>query len=330
MAIYKLRNVATEKYLNIDGSNLVGSHLDGQDVTIWTGTGSAEQLWIISSFSTSSYIRSYMNRNVFLNAQVSSGLKYNCNVRKFETGTGDTLAFESATGGYKIKLKNTNMYLTVNTSTNGTSVYWSVGATTNYQVWKPERVDVIDGGGTATIYANGLALPGGDLTDSQTKSNARYIYNFLIQKGFTKKSACAVLGNMEEESSFNPGAWQYQDDVDYGYSLLQWTKGIYFIQWLVDIDVIKTLAPVQVNNLANSSNNEKRQLLMDAALTFFMWTGDLSGDYFESSSWTFNKFKKSAESVDTLTKVFYEDYIRVNNGTLAERQRKANIWYNFF
>ena len=46
MAIYKLRNVATEKYLNIAGSNLVGSKLDGQDVTIWTDSGTGEQMWI--------------------------------------------------------------------------------------------------------------------------------------------------------------------------------------------------------------------------------------------------------------------------------------------
>ena len=328
MAIYKLRNVATEKYLNIAGSNLVGSKLDGQDVTIWTDSGTGEQMWILADLpSSNAYVRSYMNRDVALNAQKTSSTKYNCNVLAIAGNESDSaVIIESTTGGYKIKLKNYNMYLTVNTSTNGTSVYWSVGANTNYQVWKPIYIDVIEDGAKTQIDANENGGLAGLLPENERTPNARYIYNYLKRKGFTHNSACAVLGNVEAECGMNPGAWQKKDDLFYGYGLLQWTAARNFLFWLIDVGVSKSSSAVALNGLARYSP----QKLMDAELTYFMWTCELSGNYFQSSDWPFSKFKRSTESIADLTEAFYYNYVQPNDDTLQKRINFAEKWSKEF
>lgn len=46
------------------------------------------------------------------------------------------------------------------------------------------------------------------LTTEQQKINAYYLYSALSDKGWTLNSICGILGNMEVESSINPGRWQ--------------------------------------------------------------------------------------------------------------------------
>lgn len=58
------------------------------------------------------------------------------------------------------------------------------------------------------------------ITDEGVIANARDIYNFLIGKGFTPESACAILGNMQRESGFNTAA---TNGTHYG--LCQWGGG---------------------------------------------------------------------------------------------------------
>lgn len=65
------------------------------------------------------------------------------------------------------------------------------------------------------------------LTRAQMEVNAEYIYNALGNKGFTKNAICAMLGNMQSESSINPGRWQSDrvggEPAGHGYGLVQWT-----------------------------------------------------------------------------------------------------------
>ena len=63
------------------------------------------------------------------------------------------------------------------------------------------------------------------LTDSEMSVNAKYIYFSLSSKGWTINSISAILGNMQAESSINPGRWQSDDVGNYslGYGLVQWT-----------------------------------------------------------------------------------------------------------
>lgn len=46
------------------------------------------------------------------------------------------------------------------------------------------------------------------LTREQMELNATYIYNALINDGWTLNAIAGMLGNMQSESAINPGRWQ--------------------------------------------------------------------------------------------------------------------------
>lgn len=63
------------------------------------------------------------------------------------------------------------------------------------------------------------------LTDTEKKSNAKIIYNYLKYKGWSKNAICGAIANMDAESSLSPGRHEIEDhdnDGDKAYGLLQW------------------------------------------------------------------------------------------------------------
>ena len=67
---------------------------------------------------------------------------------------------------------------------------------------------------------------------SQMATNAKYIYAYLKAKGWTANAVAGLLGNMQAESSINPGRWQ-SDKVDVGpaYGIVQWDPHSKYINW---------------------------------------------------------------------------------------------------
>lgn len=64
------------------------------------------------------------------------------------------------------------------------------------------------------------------LTESERKHNANFIFDYFRAQGWTKESIAGMLGNIEVESTINPGLWQgrevpvdiYTTDKGYGFS----------------------------------------------------------------------------------------------------------------
>lgn len=82
------------------------------------------------------------------------------------------------------------------------------------------------------------------LTESQQLENAKYILNFLRSKGWTDNAIFATLGNMQSESSINPGIWEERTtDIEGfkathngrspGYGLVQWTPYSNYLDWAI-------------------------------------------------------------------------------------------------
>ena len=73
------------------------------------------------------------------------------------------------------------------------------------------------------------------LNQSQMEINALYIYSYLKHEGWTENAIAALLGNMQAESSINPGRWQSDrvggDPTAHGYSLVQWTPYTKYTEW---------------------------------------------------------------------------------------------------
>ena len=45
------------------------------------------------------------------------------------------------------------------------------------------------------------------LERSQMRDNAQYIADYLIANGWTQNAVAGILGNIERESTMNPGLW---------------------------------------------------------------------------------------------------------------------------
>lgn len=59
------------------------------------------------------------------------------------------------------------------------------------------------------------------LTQGEMESNAKEIYTYLSDKGWTINAISGLLGNMQRESTINPGLWQSLKEGNYsgGYGL---------------------------------------------------------------------------------------------------------------
>lgn len=70
------------------------------------------------------------------------------------------------------------------------------------------------------------------LSMDQMKVNAKYISSYLQDKGWTLNAIAGVLGNMQHESTINPGRWEGDDVGDGpGYGLVQWTPYTKYTDW---------------------------------------------------------------------------------------------------
>lgn len=74
------------------------------------------------------------------------------------------------------------------------------------------------------------------LSKSQMEKNAKYIYSALRNKGWSENAIFGMLGNIEAESSINPGRWQSDNvgSTSNGYGLVQWTPSTKYTNWCIE------------------------------------------------------------------------------------------------
>lgn len=194
------------------------------------------------------------------------------------------------------------------------------------------------GGGTGVtgnVYAS-VAMTNSTLTNAQMKENAKYVYSYLQNQGFSKQAACAVIGNMQKESDVDPGVWQSMNDVTLGYGLLQWDDATKFLNDAVANGRLANANPETANSLARSNP----KALMDAELDFFIRScapGAKNFFYPAASmqhtgyNMTFSNFKVSTMDVETLAIVFHDHYERSRDGSAAlnERKKYARDWFSY-
>ena len=151
------------------------------------------------------------------------------------------------------------------------------------------------------------------LSDSEMETNARYIYNYLCSRGWSINAVAGMLGNMETESTINPGIWESLDEGDtaQGYGLVQWTPASKYLDWCSE----KGLVP---------SN-------MDSALQRIEYELENGGQYYPTASYpeTFNEFKTSTKSPTYLAMAFLANYERPAEPNQPARGTQAEKWFEF-
>lgn len=160
------------------------------------------------------------------------------------------------------------------------------------------------------------------LTQTQMEKNAGYIFSYLTYEGWTPQAIAGVLGNMQHESSINPGRWE-GDSVGSGpgYSLVQWTPYTNYTNWCSD------------QGLSDPSE-------MDNALARIIYELENGLQYYKNNyPYTFREFIKSTDSPYTLACAFAFDYERswvALYGSEAEKEAlrqlrggSAQNWYKY-
>lgn len=162
------------------------------------------------------------------------------------------------------------------------------------------------------------------LTTAEMTINAKYIYSYFIKKGWSVQAISALLGNMQAESTINPGlkerplsSWSADKK---GYGLTQWTPATKIIQYL------------ESNGFANDDIEGQCQRIE--------YEFNNGVQYYPSSTYsmTAKEFKVSTNTPYYLASVFAWNYERssvVLYGSEAEKEalRKkrggyADYWYN--
>lgn len=150
--------------------------------------------------------------------------------------------------------------------------------------------------------------------------NATLIYNQLTAFGWSHNAICAVLGNMQAESTINPGCvegWVSTYLPKKGYGLIQWTN--------TSATVVEenTLWAWTYSKYGDYDwANGDRQIV-------FINTDDASG-WIPTTSYpmSYNEFKVSTDSIDTLTRAYFKNRER---GTWSNvRTTYAQHWDSVF
>lgn len=186
---------------------------------------------------------------------------------------------------------------------------WEGGAYT-FQGFIYNPVDFDGSGGSYTpttpISANRY------LTLEEMQINAEYIAWYLLQRGWTLNAIAGMLGNMQTESTINPGIWQnLAVNVGPAFGLVQWDPFTKYTDWC------------DANGLEPAS--------MDSALQRIEWELENHEQYYPTSNYpeTFAEFKTSTKSPTYLGMAFLLNYERPRDQDQTIRGEQAEYWYTY-
>lgn len=165
-------------------------------------------------------------------------------------------------------------------------------------------------------FDNSIVTPeskNGYLNIYQMQNNARYIYRYLSRKGWSLNAIAGMLGNMQVESTINPGIWQSLDEgnTSVGLGLVQWTPAEKLIAWC--------------------DSNGYDYLDMDAQLDRIIYEMKNNIQWIETDTYpmTFEEFSTSTEDVGILASIFLHNYERAGVEVEQTRITYALNWYSF-
>ena len=156
----------------------------------------------------------------------------------------------------------------------------------------------------------------GYLTLAQMKVNAQYIAQELLKKGWSLNAIAGVLGNMQKESTINPGTWEGLDDSNperLGRGLVGWTPGI------------------RVNNWAAERGLDPGDI--DTQIAMLAWEVHYGDVYYKTESYptpeSFPAFTVSAQTPEYLAMAFMYNYERPYSLAQTDRADNARFWYDY-
>lgn len=148
------------------------------------------------------------------------------------------------------------------------------------------------------------------LSATEMRTNALYINRKLTASGWSKEAIAGMLGNMETESTINPGIWQnLTEESSNGFGLVQWTPSTKFTEWCSE------------NGLAPSHMDSALARIEYEVENGLQWIP--TDKYPESFEW----FKTAKETPYDMAMRFLACYERPAEPNQPNRGAQAEFWY---
>lgn len=152
------------------------------------------------------------------------------------------------------------------------------------------------------------------LSTSEMQNNAILVWQYFGSRGWSLNAVCAMLGNMQTESTINPGIWESLVVQGGGYGLVQWTPYTKYSEWAG----------------TDWQNNGDKQCER------IMYERDNGLQWFRNPSVsvpdppiTFAEFSVSTFPVDILANYFLWYYEHPADPDQPNRAEQALAWYEF-
>ncbi|EOS7684254.1 phage tail protein [Enterococcus hirae] len=203
---------------------------------------------------------------------------------------------------------------------NGKAIYFGDLDVQGKLTVKGKEIITGQGGGPSGGGESTGGYPSELKTDAEKR--AWRIYDILCNNGFTKQSACGILGNVQQETggTFDPDTVQIGGPA---YGIVQWDGSAYPL-----VGPATWNGKVYVQNLFNAAGIKDPITSLDAQVRLLIWT-------FTNGQWmgvveptTFDGFKVCTDTRQAAY-AFERNYERPA-ATHPERQDYAVNWYNKF
>lgn len=160
------------------------------------------------------------------------------------------------------------------------------------------------------------------LSESQKLNNAKIIWGSLIVQGWSEYSIAALLGNMDQESTINPGFSQRGGS---GYGLVQWTPSSRWTTWADDRGYEYNDGNGQIMKIVEE--------MTESGQDEWYTTREVYGDSPPNGQYLLSREDYISNSgnwsIDYLTSAWLWEYERPPLSTAMEdyRRQRANYWY---
>lgn len=150
------------------------------------------------------------------------------------------------------------------------------------------------------------------LSASEMQNNAYCFYSYMFTSA-TLSAIAGMLGNIQRESTINPGVWQNLDEGNYnmGFGLVQWTPATNYTEWAT------------ANGYDIGDGDGQCQWLLTQTVS--------SGQWIPTAQYpqTWQEFLAWSGSPEDAASCFLKNFERAGVEAEAERRQNARNWYNY-
>lgn len=153
------------------------------------------------------------------------------------------------------------------------------------------------------------------LTMAEMQNNATIIVSYFEAAGWTVNAIAGMLGNMQTESTINPGIWENLDPTmpaNLGCGLVGWTPSTKYTDWAA------------ANGYAWDDGNGQIKWIAEETVPTGAWI-----PISPYANWTWEMFIASTDTPETLADVWLYNFEKPAVTPQPARQTQARYWYDW-